>query len=63
MVQCALSMTMHAMTIVIQEKTRSYTKCALGDDFIPLSIDTYDCFHSCFNSFFISYVQVIVACH
>jgi hypothetical protein len=38
-----------------QEKTRSYTKQTLDDDFIPLAIKTYECFHSCFNSFLTAY--------
>ncbi len=42
------SMTMHAMTVVIQEETQSYIK----DDFIPLAIET-----SHFDFFFISYAQ------
>jgi hypothetical protein len=37
MVQHASSTTTHAATDVTQKKTRSYTKRALGDNFIPLS--------------------------
>jgi hypothetical protein len=39
------------MTIVIQEKTCSYTKRALGNNFIPLVVETYGCFHPHFDSF------------
>jgi hypothetical protein len=55
MVQHASSIRAHAMTThattTTQKKTQSYTECALGDNFIPLVIKTYGCFHSCFNSF------------
>jgi hypothetical protein len=29
--------------------------CQLGNDFIPLAVETYGCFHSRFDSFFIAY--------
>jgi hypothetical protein len=46
MIQHASSTTTHAMTThatiaTDQEKTQSYTKHALGDNFIPLLIKTY----------------------
>jgi hypothetical protein len=34
-----------------QEKTMSYAEQAPSDDFIPFVIETYGCFHSCFDSF------------
>jgi len=67
MVQHASSTRTHAATthatIVAQEKTQSYTKRALGDNFIPLVIKTYGCFHSCFNSFFTTCVQTTITFH
>jgi hypothetical protein len=51
MVYCPLPMITHAMIIVMQEKTQSYVKCTLKDDFIPLAIETYGCFHSHFDLF------------
>jgi hypothetical protein len=38
-----------------QKKTRSYVKGALSDDFIPLAIETYGCFHFRFDSFLTTY--------
>jgi hypothetical protein len=51
------------MMMVAQEKTRSYAKRALGDDFFPLSIETCGCLHSHFDSFFIVCAQTIIARH
>jgi len=56
MVQQALTTTTRAATMVAQKKTRSYVKQAPGNDFIPFAIETYGCFHFCFDLFFI-------ACH
>jgi hypothetical protein len=42
----------HVMMMATQEKKRSYIERALGDDFIPLVIEMYGCFHSRFDSFF-----------
>jgi hypothetical protein len=42
----------HVTMMAIQEKTRSYIEQAPGDDFIPLVIEMYGCFHFCFDSFF-----------
>jgi hypothetical protein len=55
MVQRTSMTTTHATTMVAQEKTRSYIEQTPNDDFIPLDIETYGCFHSCFDSFFIAY--------
>jgi len=60
MVQRALSMITHATKVVIQEKTQSYMEHASRNDFIPLAIEIYGCFHSCLNLFSIYYVQTIV---
>jgi hypothetical protein len=51
MVQRASTMTTHVVMMVVQEKTRSYTKRAPSVDVILLVIETYGCFHSCFDSF------------
>jgi len=51
MMQWVLVTTTHAMMMAIQEKTQSYAKQALGDDFIPLAIETYGCLYSRFDSF------------
>ncbi len=63
LVQCALIMTTHVATIVVQDKTRSYIERALGDDFIPLAIEAYGCFHPCIDSFLISCVHASIAHH
>ncbi len=49
MMQQALMMTSHAMMMVAQEKTQSYAKRTLGDDFIPFAIETYGCLYSHFD--------------
>jgi hypothetical protein len=56
-------MTMHVMAIIVQDKARSYTKRTLGDDFIPLVVKTYSCFHLHFDSFLTSCVHVYITCH
>jgi hypothetical protein len=43
--------TTHVVIMVAHEKTRSYVKQALGDDFIPLPIEMHECFHFHFDSF------------
>jgi hypothetical protein len=63
MVQHALSMKVHAITIVAQEKTQSYIECTSKDHFIPLGIRTYGCFHSHFDSFFTSRVHATINHH
>jgi hypothetical protein len=52
MVQQTLTTTIHVVMMVAQENTRSYVERALGNDFIPLSIETYGCLHSHHDSFF-----------
>jgi hypothetical protein len=51
LMQCVSMTTLHVTTIVTQDKARSYTEQAPKDDFIPFAIETYDCFHPCFDSF------------
>jgi len=41
-------MTTHASMMATQEKTWSYTKWATYDDFIPIVIEMYGCFHFAF---------------
>ncbi len=62
-VQHVLMIITHATTIAIQNKAQFYTKQTLGDDFIPLAIKTYGCFHPCFDSFFISCVHANIICY
>jgi hypothetical protein len=47
-------MTTHATTMVTQEKKTSYAEQTPDDDFIPLAIETYGCFHFRFDSFLIT---------
>jgi hypothetical protein len=56
-------MTTHAMIMVVQEKIRSYVERAPIDDLIPLAIDTYECLHFCFDSFFTTYAQTTIERH
>ncbi len=63
LVHRALTITLHATTIATQDKAWSYTKQALKDDFIPLTIKTYGCLHLRLDSFFISYIHVYITCH
>jgi hypothetical protein len=56
-------MTTHAMMMVVQEKTQSYVERALGDDFIPLTIETYGCFHFCFGSFLTTCTHTTITHH
>jgi hypothetical protein len=52
MVQWASAMTTHITMMVVQKKTWLYVEQTLKNDFILLAIETYGCFHFCFNSFF-----------
>jgi hypothetical protein len=54
---------MNATIIGTKDKTQSYTKQTPGDDFIPLAIEIYGCFHLCFDSFFISCLHANIACY
>jgi hypothetical protein len=51
MVQQTFTMITHAMMMAVQEKTQSYAERTPCDDFIPLAIETCECFHSCFDLF------------
>jgi hypothetical protein len=56
-------MTTHATMMTHQEKTRSYNEQALGNDLIPITIETYGCFHFPFDSFFIACAQTTITHH
>jgi hypothetical protein len=62
-VQCVSMTKMHEVIVVAQDKTWSYTERALGDDFIPLATETYNCFHSRFDSFLASCVHPCIIHH
>ncbi len=47
-------MMSHVAMMATYENTQSCAKQALGDDFIPLAIETDGCFYSCFDSFLIA---------
>jgi hypothetical protein len=63
MVQRTSIMTTHVMMLVVQDKNTTYVKRALGDDFIPLAIEMYGCFHFHFDYFFIACAHTIIPCH
>jgi hypothetical protein len=63
LVQCALTMIVHAIIVVAQDKAQSYIERTLGNDFIPLAIETYGCLHPHFDSFLTSYVHAYITCH
>jgi len=47
MVQYASSTTTHVTTITIPKKAQLYAEFILGNDFIPLAMKSYSCFHFC----------------
>jgi hypothetical protein len=55
--------TTQVTMMVVQEKTRSYVKQTLSDDFIPFAIETYGCLHSCFDSLLTPCAQTFIAHH
>jgi len=63
MVQQTSMMTTHVVMMVVHEKTRSYTEQAPSNDFIPLAIETYGCFHFHFYSYLIVCAHTIMAHH
>jgi hypothetical protein len=63
LVQHVSTMTMHAVIVTLQNKAQSYIEQVLGDDFIPLAIKTYSCFHLHFHSFLNSYVNACITHH
>jgi glutaminase len=56
-------MIVHATIVVAQDKAQSYIERTLGNDFIPLAIETYGCLHPHFDSFLTSYVHACITCH
>ncbi len=63
LVQHVLTTIVHATIVVVQDKTWFYTERTLGDDFIPLAIETYSCLHPHFDSFLTICVHAYVARH
>ncbi len=63
LVQYAWTTIAHATIVVIQDKARACTKQTLGDDFIPLTIETYVCFHVHFDSSLTSCVHACITRH
>jgi hypothetical protein len=55
--------TTHVATVAAQDKAQSCIEQALGDDFIPLAIETYSCFHPRFDSFLIFCVHAYITRH
>jgi hypothetical protein len=56
-------MTTHASTIITLDKTWSYVKHTLKNNFIPLAIDIYGCLHYHFNSFLTTWAKATIAHH
>jgi hypothetical protein len=56
-------MTTHATMMLVEENTQLYVEQASSDNFIPLAIKMYGCFHFRFDSFFIACAHTIIACH
>jgi len=56
-------MITHATIFSVQNKTQFYIEQMLGVDFIPLAIETYNCFHLHFDSFLTFCVNVNITCH
>jgi hypothetical protein len=56
-------MTTHAMMMLVEENTRLYVKRTSCDNFIPLAIEIFGCFHFCFDLFFITCAHITIACH
>jgi len=54
---------MHATIVAVQDKAQSYIEQAPWNDFIPLAIETYNCFHLHFDPFLISCVHASIVRH
>jgi hypothetical protein len=63
LVLCVLTMISHTIIFLAQNKTRHYIKPMLGNDFIPLVIETSNCLHPHFDSYVISCVHVNITHH
>jgi hypothetical protein len=57
------SMTTTQQQWWLLKKRQSYVKWTLSDDFIPFAIETYGCFHFCFDSFFIACAHTTIMRH
>jgi hypothetical protein len=62
-VQWTLTISTHATMMVGQKKRWSDVEWTPSDDFIPLSIVKYGCFHFSFHPFFITCAQTTAALH
>ncbi len=51
MVQRTSTTTTHEMVMAVQKNTQSYAMRTPSDDFTPLVIEIYGCFHFHFDSF------------
>jgi len=63
LVQDVSTMTMYAMIVASQKKAQSYIERVPRDDFILFAIETYNCFHPCFDSFLTSCVHAYITHH
>jgi hypothetical protein len=63
LMQNASTTITHVATNATQNKTWSCTEWASRNDFIPLAIKTYSCFHLCFDPFLTFCVHANIACH
>jgi ABC-type transport system involved in cytochrome bd biosynthesis fused ATPase/permease subunit len=63
MVQRTSTMIAHATMMTAKKNTMIQVKRTQNDDFILFAIETYECFHFHFDSFFTTYAQTIITCH
>lgn len=56
-------MTTHAVTIITQDKARSYIEQASRNDFILLAIEISNCFHPHFDFFLIFCIHAYITRH
>ncbi len=63
MVQQTSTTTAHVAMMVVQEKTWSYAEQTLRNDFNPLAIEMYECYHYCFNSLLTNCAQTTITCY
>jgi hypothetical protein len=60
LVQHASTVISHVTIVAAQDKAQSYIEQRPRDDFIPLAIETYSCFHPRFDSFLTSCVHACI---
>jgi len=63
MVQQTSTTIAHEVMMATKEKTWSYVEWAPCDDFTPLVIEMYECFHPRFDSFLTTCAQTIIMRH